>query len=363
MKHAWADVKKYSAAKLFGTKLNGTRAKFAAAMAIIALLGLNGCAGVVGASNSNTPSKPSGSPTSNPTTPASSSAGQAQLAASPSSASFTNVATGSSSSQTIAVLNSGTADATISNATVTGTGFSISGLTMPVTVAAGSSATFNMVFAPHAAGQATGSVTVMSDAPNSPLTIAATASAVTPTTGLSSSAASFDFGSVLLGGTNSQGATLTNVGNTNITISSVSVTGAGFTATGVASNTTLMPGQTANLTAGFSPAAAGAVNGLITVNCSGASPVVIALTGTGAQASAHSVALTWDPSTADVVGYYVYRALADGTYAKINAAPDVNTQYTDTNLLSGQTYMYVVTSVDADNDESDYSAPVVVDIP
>jgi hypothetical protein len=169
---------------------------------------------------------------------------------------------------------------------------------------------------------------------------------------------------VLLGSTNSLGATLTNVGNTNVTISSVSVTGAGFTATGVASNTTLAPGQTANLNAGFSPAAVGAVSGLITVNCNGANPVVIALAGIGAQASAHSVALTWDPSTSDdVVGYYVYRALADSTYAKINSAPDVNTQYTDTNLLSGQTYTYVVTAVDADNVESDYSDPTVVEIP
>src|ERR1700719_781305 len=190
---------------------NANWAKFALGIAIVALWGLNGCAGVVGASSSNAPSKSSNPPAGNPTTPASSSTGQAQLAASPSSASFVNVATGSSSSQTIALLNSGTADGTISNATVTGTGFSISGLTMPVTVAAGSSATFNMVFAPRVAGQAMGSVTVMSDAPNSPLTITATGSAVAPTTGLSSSAASLNFGDVLLGSVNSLGATLTNV--------------------------------------------------------------------------------------------------------------------------------------------------------
>jgi fibronectin type 3 domain-containing protein len=104
---------------------------------------------------------------------------------------------------------------------------------------------------------------------------------------------------------------------------------------------------------------------MITVNSNSTSPVVIALAGNGAQASPHSVALTWDPNTdtADVVGYYVYRALPDGTYAKINAAPDANTQYTDTNLQSGQTYTYVVTVVDADNVESDYSDPVVVAIP
>ena len=358
MIHAWSDFKKCS------IEINNANwAKVALGITIVALLGLNGCAGVVTASSSNAPSKSSNPPAGNPSAPGPANTGQAQLAASPSSASFANVATGSSSSQTIALLNSGTADATISNATVTGAGFSITGLRMPVKVAAGSSATFNVVFAPRAAGQASGSVTVMSDAPNSPLTITATASAVTPTTGLSSSAASLDFGDVLLGSTNSQGATLTNVGNTSVTISSVSVIGAGFTLTGVAANTTLAPGQTANLNAGFSPSAAGAVSGLITVNCNCASPVVIALAGNGAQPSAHSVGLNWDPSTADVVGYYVYRALADGTYAKINSAPDVNTQYTDTNLVSGQTYTYAITAVDADNVESDYSDPVVVVIP
>jgi hypothetical protein len=353
---AWSDSKKCS------VEIQNW-AQFALGIAVVALLGLNGCAGVVTATSSNAPSKSSNPPAGNPTTPVPSGTGQAQLAASPSSASFVNVATGSSSSQTIALLNSGTADATISNATVTGAGFSITGLTMPVKVAAGSSATFNVVFAPRAAGQANGTVTVMSDAPNSPLTITATASAVTTTTALTSSAASLNFGDVLLGGTNSLGATLTNVGNTNVTISSVSVTGAGFTLTGVAANTTLAPGQTANLNAGFSPSAAGAVSGLITVNCNCASPVVIALAGNGAQASSRSVALNWDPSTNDVIGYYVYRALTDGTYVKINSAPDVNTQYTDTNLVSGQTYTYAITAVDADNVESDYSDPVVVVIP
>jgi hypothetical protein len=206
-------------------------------------------------------------------------------------------------------------------------------------------------------------VTLVSDAANSPLTIAATASAVTSTTGLSSSAASLNFGDVLVGSSGSQVATLTNVGNANVTISSVTLVGANFTATGVASNTTIAPGQTANLDAIFSPTALGAASGAITVNCNCASPVVIALAGNGAQASAHSVALNWDPSTADVVGYFVYRGLGDGTYTKINPAPDVNTQYTDSNLQSGQTYTYVVTAVDADNVESDYSDPVIVTVP
>jgi len=89
----------------------------------------------------------------------------------------------------------------------------------------------------------------------------------------------------------------------------------------------------------------------------------ITLAGSGGQLSSHAVALNWDASTSEVIGYYVYRALADGTYAKINTAPVVLTQYTDMQIQSGQTYTYVVTAVDADAVESDYSDPVLATIP
>jgi fibronectin type 3 domain-containing protein len=55
--------------------------------------------------------------------------------------------------------------------------------------------------------------------------------------------------------------------------------------------------------------------------------------------------------------------LADGTYGKINSAPVVLMEYTDTKIQSGQTYTYAVTAVDADNVESDYSDPVLATIP
>jgi fibronectin type 3 domain-containing protein len=91
--------------------------------------------------------------------------------------------------------------------------------------------------------------------------------------------------------------------------------------------------------------------------------LTIALSGSGGQPSSHTVALNWDPSTSDIVGYYVYRVLADGTYAKANSAPIVLTTFTDTNLQSGATYTYVVTAITADNVESDYSDPVLATIP
>ena len=73
--------------------------------------------------------------------------------------------------------------------------------------------------------------------------------------------------------------------------------------------------------------------------------------------------LNWDASTSDIIGYYVYRLLMDGTYAKINTAPAVLTEFTDTRIQNGQTYSYVVTAVDADNMESNYSEPAIVTIP
>ncbi len=82
---------------------------------------------------------------------------------------------------------------------------------------------------------------------------------------------------------------------------------------------------------------------------------------------AHSVALTWIASTTSTVtGYNVYRSTVSGTgYAKVNpslvVAPLVS--YTDTTVMSGTTYYYVTTAVDASNVESVYSNEVSAVIP
>lgn len=323
----------------------------------------NGCAGVVMGSkpsgSGGTPSAGTPPPTN---TPQPQSTAQPQLSATPMSANFPMVTAGTSGSQTITLQNAGTASVTISSASVTGAGFGTSGLTLPMSLAVGQSATFNVTFTPSSAGSATGTISLVSDAPNSPLVISASGMALAATAVLSSSVSNLDFGSVLVGSTASLGVTLMNVGNANVTISSVLVAGAGFNLTGAGANTVLTPGQTAALNVTFAPSAPGAVAGSIAIGSS-AGPVSIALTGSGGQLSSHTVALNWDPSTSNVVGYYVYRALANGTYAKINFAPAVLTQYTDANLQSGQTYMYVVTAVDANNVESDYSDPALATIP
>jgi hypothetical protein len=310
----------------------------------------SGCAGVVQGST------PSGTGTPPPAPP------QAQLSATPMSASFPAVAAGSSSSQAITLQNGGTGSVTISGANVTGAGFSTSGLTLPMSIAAGQKATFNVVFAPSSAGNASGSIALTNNASSAPLAISVSGSAIASTAVLSSSTTSLDFRSVLVGSNSSLGVTLTNTGTTNVTISNVLVTGAGFSATGAGANTTLAPGQTAALNVTFAPSALGSAVGSITIG-SNAPGVSITLAGSGGQLSSHTVALSWDPSTSDVVGYNVYRLLADGTYGKINPAPTAVTDYTDTNLQSGSSYTYVVTAITADNTESDYSDLVIATIP
>ena len=81
------------------------------------------------------------------------------LAASPGSLSFGNVGVGQSQAKAVTLSNSGGTSVTVSQAAVSSGAFSISGLTLPVTIDAGQSAAFNVVFAPKSAGAVNGSVT------------------------------------------------------------------------------------------------------------------------------------------------------------------------------------------------------------
>ncbi len=103
-----------------------------------------------------------------------------QLSASPTSLSFGNVTVGSSSTQAVLLTNTGNSSVSISQINVSGAGFSTSGLTPPMTLAAGQSTAFSVVYAPTSSGSVTGSVSVISNATNSPATIALSGSGVQP---------------------------------------------------------------------------------------------------------------------------------------------------------------------------------------
>jgi hypothetical protein len=289
---------------------------------------------------------------------------QPQISALPTSLSFGTVVDGSSASQSITLKNGGTASLTISQATVSGSGFTISGLTTPATVAAGASTTFSAVFTPTGSGAVSGSISLTSNAPSSPLTIPLTGSAAIATQLLGASPTSLSFSTVNVGSSSPLSATLTNSGNSNVTISSVAITGAGFTDTGVPANTVLTPNQSIALNVAFAPTTATSVTGTVTVTSNASnSPLTISLSGTGAQPVQHSAALTWTASSSSVTGYNVYRGtVSGGPYTLVNSSLINATSYTDTTVVSGQTYYYVTTAV-ASGNESVYSNEVTAAIP
>lgn len=291
---------------------------------------------------------------------------QAGLSVTPSSASFGSVVTGNKNSQTIQVKNGGTASLTISQATVTGTGFSLSGLVTPLTLAPGQTGNFNVQFAPQAAGSVSGSVSISSNAPNSPAMVALSGTGLAASYTISVNPGSLSFGSVNNGSSTTQGFTVTNTGNSNVAISGVTATGAGYSIVSGAGAVTLSPNQSTSVSVQFAPSVAGTASGSATIlSNASASTSSVALGGTGVAPSAqHSVGLNWGASTTSVAGYYVYRSSVKGSsYARMTASPVGGVSYADSSVQSGQTYYYVATSVDASGTESVYSNEVSAVIP
>jgi len=290
---------------------------------------------------------------------------QAGLSVTPSSASFGSVVTGNTNSQTIQLKNSGTASLTVSQVTATGPGFSVSGASVPFTLAPGAASTFNVQYAPTSAGAATGSVTIVSDAPNSPAAVSLNGTGAAATHTLSVNPGSLSFGSVTDGSSSSQSVSVTNTGNSNVSITGVSATGSGFSIASGGGALTLTPNQSTSVSVQFAPTVAGSTSGTVNVASNATGPASVTLNGTGVAPQVnHTVALNWGASSSSVASYNVYRSSVSGSsYAKVNSSPIGGVSYTDSNVQSGQTYYYVATSVDASGIESVYSNEVPATVP
>jgi len=291
---------------------------------------------------------------------------QPGLAITPASASFGNVTVGSPSTQTIQLTNSGTGTLSVTQVSVAGTGFSIGTLALPINLSSGQSTSFNVQFSPASAGAASGSVTIVSNAPNSPALIALSGTGVSATQVLTFSTTNLGFGNVNTGSTSTQSITVTNSGNASVSVSSITENGAGFTLSGANTPVTLTAGQSLAFSVIFAPTTAGSDSGSVTVTSTATgSPTTIALSGTGVQSTTHSVSLNWTASTSTVSGYNVYRSTTSGSgYSKINATGLVaGVTYQDTTVQSGTTYYYVTTAVDSSGNESADSNQATAAIP
>jgi hypothetical protein len=222
--------------------------------------------------------------------------------------------------------------------------------TTPATATADSGAQFSVVVS-NSLGNVTSS--------------AATLTVSAATLLLSANPASLDFGNVNVSSSKVLPVTISNSGNSSFSIGSVSLSGPGFSASGVSSGLTLNPGQTATLNVTFAPASAGSATGSVTVSSNATnSPASIALSGSGVQPVQHSATLSWNASPSTVVGYHAYRGtVSGGPYTKLTSSANPSTSFTDSTVQSGQTYYYVVTSVDSSGVESVSSNQAQATIP
>ena len=215
------------------------------------------------------------------------------LTANPSSLSFGSVQIGSSQTLSETLTNSGGSSITITQATATGAGFSVSGLNLPLTLTAGQSATFSVAFAPQSAGAVSGNVAIVNNGSNPTLNVPLSGTGVTPGT-LTANPTSLSFGSVQIGSSQTLSETLTNSGGSSITITQATATGAGFSISGLSLPLTLTPGQTKTFSVAFTPLSAGAVSGNVAIISNGSNPTLnVPLSGTGVTAGA----LTANPSS------------------------------------------------------------------
>ncbi len=173
-----------------------------------------------------------------------------------------------------------------------------------------------------------------------------------------------NFGNVAVGGNAVQAGTLT-AGSLDITVTSAAWNGQGYSLGGITFPVTVPAAQSVPFTVTFAPQTAGSTPGNIAFDSNATnSPATITMSGNGMQQSTHSVALSWDPSTSQVIGYNVYRGtVSGGPYAKLNPSIDADTVYTDSSVQSGQTYYYVTTAVDSSHVESAYSNQATSVIP
>ena len=286
------------------------------------------------------------------------------LAATSSTLSFGTVQKSKAAGLSETLTNVGGSAVTISAANVSGAGFSVSGLSLPETLSPKQNLTFTVTFAPASASSASGMLTVVSTAANSPLNIALSGTEAAQGQ-LSITPASLSFGNVAVGADGALNGTLGATG-TSVTISGASVGSSEFVLSGISLPTTIAEGQTTSFTVTFTPAMAGASSSQLSFSSDAEnSPAPQALTGTGTAAPQHSVALSWDASVASgLVGYNVYRSGAStDKYSKINPALDNGTTYTDYSVDAGETYYYVTTAVDEHGRESRYSNQTKAVIP
>ncbi len=210
-----------------------------------------------------------------------------QLQCSPSSLKFGNVAVGQSEAQLVTVTNTGQTATTVSAISASVSGFTVSGVNLPLDLNAGQSVELNVIFAPTTVGWINGKVTFTSNASSSlKIGVAGTGA---EKVGLTATPSSLSFGQVAVGSNATVPVVLTNTRSYNLTLSGYQAAGSGYSVSGPNVPYVLAAGKSVTLNVAFAPQSASVVDGSIWISGQGLN---IPLTGTGTTKGVLTIAPT-----------------------------------------------------------------------
>lgn len=297
------------------------------------------------------------------------------LSVSASSLNFNGVVVGQTGSQTLQLTNSGSTPLQLTALSVSNQSFSLAGPSLPRTLPPSNSLSYTLRFAPTALGNSTATLNITSSASSTPASVSLSGSGVKSEPSLTVTPASVNFGNQVLKSTNSQNVTLQNTGNVPLTLQGVTVAGGAFGYSNLAPGVSLAPSQQVSFQVWFKPSAVGPASATVSfLNSSLSSPEKLNLSGEGVATTTtstpspsgqHKVHLVWHPATGgQIIGYIVYRSDASGSsFNPLFGTAIREVSYEDSTVVAGDTYRYVVTSVDASGTQSPSSNQVTVVVP
>ncbi len=237
--------------------------------------------------------------------------------ASPTSLTFASTTVGASSAtQSITVTNTGTGTLTVSAVTLTGTNAAAFSQTTTCTagVAAGRTCRVTVMFKPTAAGAASASLAIASNATGSPLTVALSGTGAAALSSYTLTPTTLSFASQTVGTTAAvQNVTLKNTGTTALSVTSAALSGSAASVFVLTNGCTAAVAASGTCTLGlsFKPTATGSATATLTVTAGGSASAV-SLTGTGVAAVAGVRALPSIYTTGKAVAYGPFRAGGPG---------------------------------------------------
>jgi hypothetical protein len=262
-----------------------------------------------------------------------------QFTAAPSWLAFRGVEIGQTETLVATVTNNGTTSVTVAAITSSNPVFTVSPLSLPMSLAVGQSLDVSVSFAPTATGWTSGKIELTS-ADSNATPIFNVGGGGQKSEALTISPSFIPFGQVAVGGSSSVPVVVTNSRGRNVTITGTQMMGSQFSMSGATFPLTLGVGQSVTMNVIFSPQSAGEVGGSLAL----LGPwMAIPLTGTGTTAAVGQLSVAPAPLNfgSVPVGSSLTQSIslsATGASVTVSSAASSNSEF----VLSGASFPFTI---------------------